>query len=68
MRAIEEIGIVGAGTMGHGIAQVAVQSGCRVTLVERRAGVGLEMLPPVAALHQPVSASLDPEIVRQKRN
>ena len=32
--AIEHIGVVGAGTMGHGIAQVAAQSGYRVTLVD----------------------------------
>jgi 3-hydroxybutyryl-CoA dehydrogenase len=31
---IQTVGVVGAGTMGHGIAQVAAQSGCRVTLVD----------------------------------
>jgi 3-hydroxybutyryl-CoA dehydrogenase len=31
---IETIGVVGAGTMGHGIAQVAAQSGYRTTLVD----------------------------------
>jgi 3-hydroxybutyryl-CoA dehydrogenase len=31
---IQSIGVVGAGTMGHGIAQVAAQSGCRVRLVD----------------------------------
>ncbi|MEJ2085330.1 MAG: 3-hydroxybutyryl-CoA dehydrogenase [Acidobacteriota bacterium] len=34
MDKIENIGIVGAGTMGHGIAQVAVQSGFSVMLVD----------------------------------
>jgi 3-hydroxybutyryl-CoA dehydrogenase len=34
MTAIETVGVVGAGTMGHGIAQVAAQSGYRVTLVD----------------------------------
>ncbi len=34
MSAIEKIGVVGAGTMGHGIAQVAAQSGYEVTLVD----------------------------------
>ena len=29
---IKTVGVVGAGTMGHGIAQVAIQSGFRVTL------------------------------------
>jgi 3-hydroxybutyryl-CoA dehydrogenase len=32
--AIERIGVVGAGTMGHGIAQVAAQSGYDVVLVD----------------------------------
>ena len=34
MREIKTVGIVGAGTMGHGIAQVAAQSGFEVTLVD----------------------------------
>jgi 3-hydroxybutyryl-CoA dehydrogenase len=34
MSDIEHIGVVGAGTMGHGIAQVAAQAGYRVTLVD----------------------------------
>ncbi len=34
MGSIRTIGVVGAGTMGHGIAQVAVQSGYDVTLVD----------------------------------
>jgi 3-hydroxybutyryl-CoA dehydrogenase len=32
MDSIRTIGVVGAGTMGHGIAQVAAQSGYQVTL------------------------------------
>ena len=34
MRKWTHIGIVGAGTMGGGIAQVAAEAGCRVTLVD----------------------------------
>ena len=34
MQAIQTIGVVGAGTMGHGIAQVAAQSGFDVVLVD----------------------------------
>jgi 3-hydroxybutyryl-CoA dehydrogenase len=33
-RPIERIGVVGAGTMGHGIAQVAVRAGYEVVLVD----------------------------------
>jgi 3-hydroxybutyryl-CoA dehydrogenase len=31
---MERIGVVGAGTMGHGIAQVAASAGCQVTLTD----------------------------------
>src|SRR5439155_14677390 len=31
---IDQIGVVGAGTMGHGIAQVALAAGCAVTLCD----------------------------------
>jgi 3-hydroxybutyryl-CoA dehydrogenase len=31
---IEEVGVVGTGTMGHGIAQVLAQHGCRVRLYD----------------------------------
>lgn len=34
MSDISHVGVVGAGTMGHGIAQVAAQAGYRVTLVD----------------------------------
>ena len=34
MESIQTIGVVGAGTMGHGIAQVAAQSGYSVVLVD----------------------------------
>jgi len=34
MESIETIGVVGAGTMGHGIAQVSAQSGYEVMLVD----------------------------------
>jgi 3-hydroxybutyryl-CoA dehydrogenase len=34
MGSIERIGVVGAGTMGHGIAQVSAQSGYEVVLVD----------------------------------
>ena len=34
MRKWTHIGIVGAGTMGGGIAQVAAEAGCQVTLVD----------------------------------
>ncbi|HXT51210.1 MAG TPA: 3-hydroxybutyryl-CoA dehydrogenase, partial [Thermoanaerobaculia bacterium] len=34
MSAVSSIGVVGAGTMGHGIAQVAAQAGLAVTMVD----------------------------------
>ena len=34
MKAWNKVGVVGAGTMGSGIAQIAAQSGCEVTLVD----------------------------------
>ncbi len=34
--AIERVGVVGAGTMGSGIAQVIAQAGIPVTMVDRR--------------------------------
>jgi 3-hydroxybutyryl-CoA dehydrogenase len=36
--AVERVGIVGAGTMGAGIAQVAVQAGCEVRLFDAAPG------------------------------
>jgi 3-hydroxybutyryl-CoA dehydrogenase len=35
LREVETIGVVGAGTMGHGIAQVAAMAGLRVLLVDK---------------------------------
>src|SRR5262245_51546225 len=32
--AIQKVGVIGAGLMGHGIAQVAAQGGCDVVVVE----------------------------------
>jgi len=34
---VDKLGVVGAGTMGHGIAQVAAQAGFEVTLGDARA-------------------------------
>lgn len=31
---IEKLAVIGAGTMGHGIAQVGAQAGCQVTLID----------------------------------
>ena len=36
--AIQKVGVVGCGLMGHGIAQVAAQAGCDVTVVETEQG------------------------------
>jgi 3-hydroxybutyryl-CoA dehydrogenase len=37
MKAIERVGVIGAGTMGHGIAQVAAAAGCDVVLMDNTA-------------------------------
>jgi 3-hydroxybutyryl-CoA dehydrogenase len=37
MKTIERVGVIGAGTMGHGIAQVAAASGCDVVLMDTTA-------------------------------
>jgi 3-hydroxybutyryl-CoA dehydrogenase len=37
MKNIERVGVIGAGTMGHGIAQVSAQSGCEVVLMDTTA-------------------------------
>ena len=34
MKSIERVGVIGAGTMGHGIAQVAAAAGCAVVLMD----------------------------------
>lgn len=38
MSAIQTIAVIGAGTMGHGIAQVAAQAGCTVRLADAAPG------------------------------
>ena len=35
---VQKVGVVGCGLMGHGIAQVAAQAGCQVTVLEADAG------------------------------
>ena len=37
MGRVDKLGVIGAGTMGHGIAQVAAQAGFEVTLVDAQA-------------------------------
>ena len=34
MKNVERVGVIGAGTMGHGIAQVAAAAGCHVLLMD----------------------------------
>jgi 3-hydroxybutyryl-CoA dehydrogenase len=42
--AIHTVAVIGAGTMGHGIAQVAAQAGCRVHLVDAAPGAAEQAL------------------------
>src|SRR5688572_31755288 len=37
MKTVERVGVIGAGTMGHGIAQVAAAAGCDVVLIDSTA-------------------------------
>lgn len=37
MKNIERVGVIGAGTMGHGIAQVSAMAGCNVVLMDNTA-------------------------------
>jgi 3-hydroxybutyryl-CoA dehydrogenase len=46
---IERLGIVGAGQMGRGIAQVAAAAGCEVTIVDATAGLADKGRASVAA-------------------
>jgi 3-hydroxybutyryl-CoA dehydrogenase len=47
VKSIEAVAVIGAGTMGHGIAQVAAQAGCDVRLADAQPGAaekGLERI------------------------
>ena len=56
---IQRVAVVGAGTMGHGIAQVAAQSGFEVRLFDPAPGVG-------AAALQAIRSSLEEGVKRGK--
>ena len=47
--AIEKVGIVGAGTMGHGIAQVCAMAGCEVVLCDLEANAVAQGLSKIQA-------------------
>jgi 3-hydroxybutyryl-CoA dehydrogenase len=47
MKSIDRVGVIGAGTMGHGIAQIAAAAGCQVVLMDSTAdlaGNGLKRI------------------------
>ncbi len=50
MTDIQRIGVVGAGLMGHGIAQVSAEAGCDVVLVDSDAGALDRGLAAIGAL------------------
>jgi 3-hydroxybutyryl-CoA dehydrogenase len=56
---IRRVAVVGAGTMGHGIAQAAAMAGARVCLVDREAGL-------VAGALERIQANLDAGVARGK--
>lgn len=49
MTDIRNVTVVGAGTMGHGIAQVAAQAGCNVRLADAMAGAAARGLERIRA-------------------
>ena len=59
MAEIQSIGVLGAGTMGHGIAQVAAQAGYRTLLYDVTAALA------EAGLHR-IAENLDKGIERRK--
>jgi 3-hydroxybutyryl-CoA dehydrogenase len=59
MKNIERIGVIGAGTMGHGIAQVAAMAGCDVVLMDSTADLATRGL-------QRIRENLDEGIKREK--
>lgn len=59
MPSIERVTVIGAGTMGHGIAQVAAAAGCQVLLYDASADA-------VEAALQRVRANLDKGVARGK--
>ena len=58
-RAIHTVAVVGAGTMGHGVAQVAAMAGCAVTLIDTSTDL-------VARAIDRISGNLDGAVQRGK--
>ena len=50
------IGVIGCGTMGRGIAQIAAAAGCRVILVDGRTGAAAEAKSAIAAIFDKLTA------------
>jgi 3-hydroxybutyryl-CoA dehydrogenase len=59
MQTIERVAVIGAGTMGHGIAQVAAMAGCEVWLTDARPEA-------LASARAKVQANLDKGVARGK--
>jgi 3-hydroxybutyryl-CoA dehydrogenase len=49
MALFNEVGVVGAGAMGRGIAQIAAQAGSRVLLMDAQAGAARAALEAIAS-------------------
>jgi 3-hydroxybutyryl-CoA dehydrogenase len=49
MKTIDRVGVIGAGTMGHGIAQVAAVAGCQVVLMDSTADLASNGLKRIRA-------------------
>ena len=50
MRKTEHIGVIGAGSMGAGIAQVAATAGCKVTLFDQQKSASISALDKLSSI------------------
>lgn len=50
MRKTEHIGVIGAGSMGAGIAQVAATAGCKVTLFDQQKSAAISALDKLSSI------------------
>ena len=59
-RALKKIGVIGAGTMGNGIAQVSAAAGIEVVMIDVSDAAVERGIAAVKALHRPIEQLQDP--------